>query len=40
MKSKEVVEAKILLKGDGPLFKWQQSLQSKAYMISLVEEGL
>ena len=40
MKTKEAGEAKILPKGDEPLFEWQQSLQFKAEIILVVEEGL
>ena len=40
MKEKDVVEAKILSKGDEPLAKWLQSMQFKFEMILSVEEGL
>ena len=40
IKVKEAVEAKILQKGDEPLFEWQQSLQFKAKMISAPGDGL
>ena len=40
MKVKEVVEAKILPKGDEPLVEWFQSIQFKFEMIMVVEEGL
>ena len=40
MKEKEVVEAKILKKGNEPLFEWLQSMQFKLEMIMLVEKGL
>ena len=40
MKTKEVVEEKIMPKGDENLFEWQRSLQFKAEMISVAEDGL
>lgn len=40
MKSKEAVEAKILKKGNEPLFEWLQGMQFKIEMIKEAEEGL
>ena len=40
MKVKEAVEAKILKKGNEPLFEWLQSMQFKLEMIQLAEKGL
>jgi hypothetical protein len=40
MKSKEAVEAKILKKGNEPLFEWLQGMQFKMEMIKEAEEGL
>ena len=40
MKVKEVVMAKILLRGDEPLFEWLQSMQLKSEMVLVAEEGL
>ena len=40
MKEKEAVEAKILKKGNEPLFGWLQSMQFKLEMIQLAEKGL
>ena len=40
MNAKEAVEAKILKKGNEPLFEWLQSMQFKLEMIQLAEKGL
>ena len=40
MKAKEAVEAKILKKGNEPLFEWLQSMQFKLEMIQLAKKGL
>ena len=40
MKEKEAVEAKILKKGNEPLFEWLQGMQFKLDMIQEVEKGL
>lgn len=40
MKEKEVVEAKILKKGNEPLFEWLQGMKFKLEMIQEVEKGL
>ena len=40
MKEKEVVEAKILSKGNEPLAEWLQSMQFRSDMILSIEKGL
>lgn len=40
MKAKEAVEAKILKKGNEPLFEWLQGMQFKLEMIQEAEKGL
>lgn len=40
MKEKEAIEAKILKKGNEPLFEWLQGMQFRLEMIQEVEKGL
>ena len=40
MKAKDVVEAKILQKGNEPIAEWLQSMQFRSKMILSVEKGL